>query len=328
MRKIIFNQCILLINKTSIMVGGQAVINGVMMRVPGFYSTAVRDSNSNIMIDRHTHKSLVEKYNIQNLPIARGFIHLIDSMKIGFKTLEWSAEIAEENTSPPNKIINFLMTLLSISFAIGLFMGIPYLVTEIGLTQYTSYGNNQLIFNCIAGLMRIIIFLLYLYCISKLKDINCLFQYHGAEHKVVYNFESGDKLSIENAQKFSTKHPRCGTSFVFILMLVTMCTYAITDSIIAHFQLIIFTIPTRIIIHLILLPIVTGLGYEVLKFLATKQNNLFFSGLSKPGLWLQNITTNEPSDDQVEVSIAALKSAFGDDLKQFEGQIFNADAIG
>jgi len=310
------------------MVGGQAVINGVMMRVPGFYSTAVRDSNSNIMIDRHTHKSLVEKYNIQNLPIARGFIHLIDSMKIGFKTLEWSAEIAEENTSPPNKIINFLMTLLSISFAIGLFMGIPYLVTEIGLTQYTSYGNNQLIFNCIAGLMRIIIFLLYLYFISKLKDINCLFQYHGAEHKVVYNFESGDKLSIKNAQKFSTKHPRCGTSFVFILMLVTMCTYAITDSIIAHFQLIIFTIPTRIIIHLILLPIVTGLGYEVLKFLATKQNNLFFSGLSKPGLWLQNITTNEPSDDQVEVSIAALKSAFGDDLKQFEGQIFNADAIG
>ena len=328
MRKIIFNQCILLINKTSIMVGGQAVINGVMMRVPGFYSTAVRDSNSNIMIDRHTHKSLVEKYNIQNLPIARGFIHLIDSMKIGFKTLEWSAEIAEENTSPPNKIINFLMTLLSISFAIGLFMGIPYLVTEIGLTQYTSYGNNQLIFNCIAGLMRIIIFLLYLYFISKLKDINCLFQYHGAEHKVVYNFESGDKLSIENAQKFSTKHPRCGTSFVFILMLVTMCTYAITDSIIAHFQLIIFTIPTRIIIHLILLPIVTGLGYEVLKFLATKQNNLFFSGLSKPGLWLQNITTNEPSDDQIEVSIAALKSAFGDDLKQFEGQTFNADAIG
>jgi len=310
------------------MVGGQAVINGVMMRVPGFYSTAVRDSNSNITIDRHTHKSLVEKYNIQNIPIARGFIHLIDSMKIGFKTLEWSAEIAEENTSPPNKIINFLMTLLSISFAIGLFMGIPYLVTEIGLTQYTSYGNNQLIFNCIAGLMRIIIFLLYLYFISKLKDINCLFQYHGAEHKVVYNFESGDKLSIENAQKFSTKHPRCGTSFVFILMLVTMCTYAITDSIIAHFQLIIFTIPTRIIIHLILLPIVTGLGYEVLKFLATKQNNLFFSGLSKPGLWLQNITTNEPSDDQIEVSIAALKSAFGDDLKQFEGQTFNADAIG
>ena len=328
MRKRIFNQCILLINKTSIMVGGQAVINGVMMRVPGFYSTAVRDSNSNIMIDRHTHKSLVEKYNIQNLPIARGFIHLIDSMKIGFKTLEWSAEIAEENTSPPNKIINFLMTLLSISFAIGLFMGVPYLVTEIGLTQYTAYGNNQLIFNCIAGLMRIIIFLLYLYCISKLKDINCLFQYHGAEHKVVYNFESGDKLSIENAQKFSTKHPRCGTSFVFILMLVTMCTYAITDSIIAHFQLIIFTIPTRIIIHLILLPVVTGLGYEVLKFLASKQNNLFFSGLSKPGLWLQNITTNEPSDDQVEVSIAALKSAFGDDLKQFEGQTFNADAIG
>ena len=163
MKKTLITQIILFISKTSIMVGGQAVINGVMMRVPGFYATAVRDSNAKIVIDRHMHKSLVEKYNINHIPILRGFLHLIDSMKIGFKTLEWSAEISEEKVSPPNKIINFFLTLLSLSFAIGLFMGIPYLVTEIGLARYTSYLNNQFIFNCVAGLMRIIVFLIYLY---------------------------------------------------------------------------------------------------------------------------------------------------------------------
>ena len=248
MKKTILNQIILLISKTSIMVGGQAVINGVMMRVPGFYATAVRDNNDKIVIDRHAHQSLVEKYNINKIPILRGFLHLIDSMKIGFQTLEWSAEVSEEESSHPNKIVNFFMTLLSLSFAIALFMGIPYLVTGIGLAKYTAYSNNQFLFNCIAGLIRILVFLIYLYLISQLKDIKCLFQYHGAEHKVVYNFESGKKLSVKNASQYSTKHPRCGTSFVFILMLVTIFTYAITDSIIAQFQLISFTIFIRILL--------------------------------------------------------------------------------
>ena len=328
MRKIILNQIILFISKASIMVGGQAVINGVMMRVPGFYATAVRDNNNAIIIDRHIHQSLVEKYNISQIPILRGFLHLIDSMKIGFQTLEWSAEVAEEESSPPNKVVNFFMTLLSLSFAIGLFMGIPYLITGIGLAKYTMYSNNQFLFNCVAGLIRILVFLIYLYLISKLKDIKCLFQYHGAEHKVVYNFESGQKLSVKNASQYSTKHPRCGTSFVFILMLVTILTYAITDSLIAQFQLITFTTFIRILFHLILLPFVAGLGYEVLKFLATKQSNPFFALLSKPGLWLQNITTNEPDNNQLEVSISALKSAFDTNIDQFEGQQFNADAIG
>jgi uncharacterized protein YqhQ len=326
MKKIFLNQFILFLSKTSIMVGGQAVINGVMMRVPGFYATAVRNADSEIIIARYKHQSLVENYNLTNIPIIRGFLHLVDSMKIGFKTLEWSAEIAEENTSP-NKIINFFMTLLSISFAIGLFMGIPYLITEFTLSV-NNFSNNQFLFNSFAGLLRMIMFLLYLYLISQLEDIMCLFQYHGAEHKVVYNFEAGTSLSIENAQKFSTKHPRCGTSFVFILMLVTIFTYAITDSVISALGLLEFTIPIRILFHLLLLPFVAGLGYEVLKFLARKQTNIFFAMLSKPGLWLQNITTKEPSDEQVEVSLAALKSAFDNQMSKFKGQQFNADAIG
>ena len=326
MKKIFLNQLILFISKTSIMVGGQAVINGVMMRVPGFYATAVRNPASDIIIDRHKHQSAVEAYNITHIPILRGFLHLVDSMRIGFKTLEWSSEIAEENTSS-NKIINFFMTVFSVLFAIGLFMGIPYLITEFTLSK-NNFFNNQFLFNGFAGFLRMIMFLLYLYLISQLEDIICLFQYHGAEHKVVYNFEAGTPLSINNAQKFSTKHPRCGTSFVFILMLVTIFTYAIADSIISFLGLLEFTIPIRILFHLLLLPFVAGIGYELLKFLARKQNNRFFAMLSRPGLWLQNITTKNPTDEQIAVSLAALKAAFNNDITKFEGQQFNADAIG
>ena len=327
MKKIILKQFILFLNKTSIMVGGQAVMNGVMMRVPGFYATAVRDPNSNIIVDRCEHKSFVELYHLNSIPIARGFLHLVDSMKIGFKTLEWSAEISEEDTSS-NAIINFLMTIFSICFAISIFMGIPYFITQFSINKYSALSNNEFFFNGFAGLLRIVVFLLYLYLISKLKEVQNLFQYHGAEHKVVYNFESGKSLSTNNAKRFSTKHPRCGTSFVFILMLVTIFTYAITDSFASYLQLISFNIFSRILFHLALLPIVAGIGYEVLKFLAKRQDNIVFSFLSKPGLLLQNITTSEPNYDQLEVSIAALKAAFGDDIKKFEGQQFNADAIG
>ncbi len=327
MKKIILKQFILFLNKTSIMVGGQAVMNGVMMRVPGFYATAVRDPNSNIIVDRCEHKSFVELYHLNSIPIVRGFLHLVDSMKIGFKTLEWSAEISEEDTSS-NAIINFLMTIFSICFAISIFMGIPYFITQFSINKYSALSNNEFFFNGFAGLLRIVVFLLYLYLISKLKEVQNLFQYHGAEHKVVYNFESGKSLSTNNAKRFSTKHPRCGTSFVFILMLVTIFTYAITDSFASYLQLISFNIFSRILFHLALLPIVAGIGYEVLKFLAKRQDNIVFSFLSKPGLLLQNITTSEPNYDQLEVSIAALKAAFGDDIKKFEGQQFNADAIG
>lgn len=223
------------------------------------------------------------------------------------------------------------MTLGSIGFTIMLFMGIPYLVTEYIQNSYlqNSAVNQELIFNSIAGLIRMTLFICYLYILSKLKDIKRLFQYHGAEHKVVYNFESGQPLSIKNAINFSTKHPRCGTSFVFILMLVTILTYAITDSCISILFNYNFSIITRILIHLFFLPLIAGLGYEILKFLSTKQHILFFSLLSKPGLWLQKITTSEPTSDQLEVSLAALKAAFGDDkIQDFQGQEFNADAIG
>ena len=329
MTNVFYKHFILLINKSSIMVGGQAVIEGVMMRVPGYYATAVRTPQNSIEVIRKPFTPTAEYYKLANIPILRGFLHLVDSMKIGYQTLDWSASIEDNSQNKePNKIVNFFITIFSILFTITLFMGIPYIVTDFGLNKFPSIKNNQLIFNCLAGLLRMTIFLLYLYLLSHLKDVKRLFQYHGAEHKVIYNFESGNKLSITQAQKFSTKHPRCGTSFIFILMMITIVTYSTTDSLVATLFSLDFTLVSRIVIHLLLLPIVAGIGYEVLKFLARNQKNTFFSVLSKPGLWLQSITTNEPTDSQIEISITALKTAFGDKIEHFEGQQFQADAIG
>ena len=325
--KLFIKQLILLVYKSSIMVGGQAVIEGVMMRVPGFYATAVRDKKGILHLHRESLTPLTEKYKLNNIPIIRGFFHLIDSMKIGFKELEWSSKIIDpqEETS---KLQDILISIFSVVFTIFLFMGIPYFLTELSLKSQTYLYRNEFNFNIIAGFLRIVVFLLYLIILSRLKEIKTLFEYHGAEHKAVYNFESGKQINIKNAQRFSTKHPRCGTSFVFILMIVTIFTYSIIDSLFVYMVPLNLNMPLRIILHLSCLPIVSGIGYEVLKFLAKKQNNIVFRFLSSPGLWLQHITTSEPTDQQVEVSIAALHTAFGDQINSYEGKEFQADAIG
>ena len=320
----------LLIMKTSILVGGQAVIEGVMMRVPGSYATALRLNNGKIISQRFEFKSIIEKKNLTNYLIIRGMIHLYESMKIGYQTLNWSATVFEEQENPQEKsqsvlsnIVEYIANLFSIVFAISLFILLPlyfsgFIVDDI---------NRPIMFNLISGSIRIIIFLLYLILISQLKDVKRLFQYHGAEHKTVYNFESGKELNYQEAQKFSTKHPRCGTSFLFIIMFVTIFSYAVIDSIVLLF-INNLTIAVRFISHLAFMPLVAGIGYEVLKFLASKQHIKFFNYLSMPGLWLQNITTKSPDDSQVEVAIFALKEAFGENLKEYLGKKYNADSIG
>ena len=325
--KLFIKQLLLLVYKSSIMVGGQAVIEGVMMRVPGFYATAVRDKKGTLHVHRESFHPLTEKYQLNNIPIIRGFFHLIDSMKIGFKELEWSSKIADPQETS-NKLQDIFMSIFSVLFTIFLFMGIPYFLTDLSLKSQTYFSKNEFNFNILAGLLRIAVFLLYLILLSRLKDIKTLFEYHGAEHKAVYNFESGKAINIKNAQKFSTKHPRCGTSFVFILMIVTIFTYSIIDSLFVYIVPINLNMPLRILLHLSCLPVVSGVGYEVLKFLAKRQNNNIFCFLSSPGLWLQHITTSPPTDKQVEVSIAALHTAFGDQINSYKGQKFKADAIG
>ena len=320
----ILRHLILFVSKSSILVGGQAVIEGVMMRVPGAYSTAVRDPEGKIHTNRHDFESITDRKPGLKKPIIRGAVSLFEAMKMGFQTLQWSADIAmPEESENINPIVDALMTLFSIGLAISLFFAAP-----IGLTTWLfDKDQDPFVFNIISGSLRIFFFLVYLILISMLSDVQRLFQYHGAEHKTVYNFESGKKLNIKNAQEFPTQHPRCGTSFMFIIMIVAIFSFSILDSILMLFVGEI-QVWMRLIMHIPFMPLVAGIGYEVLKITAKHRDNILFKILAEPGLWLQNITTKQPDDSQVEVAIAALESAFGKNLEKYLGKTFIAEAIG
>ena len=314
----------IILTKSSILVGGQAIIEGVMMRVPGAYAAAARNQNGEIVSKRTEFISNVEKYRILKLPILRGIIGLFEALKIGVATLNWSSDISMlEGEKKPGKIIDFLLTIFSFTLAISLFF-----IAPISLTSWLSHKEQDpIIFNILSGLIRITFFLIYLLLISMMKDVYRLFQYHGAEHKAVYTFEAGKSLIVENTYNFPTQHPRCGTSFLFLIMIVAIISFAILDSIlIAYIGQINLTI--RLVSHIPFIPIVAGLGYEVLKLTAKYNNFIIFKILSKPGLLLQNITTKKPDDEQVEVALEALKFAFNYDTSKYEGKEHVAEAIG
>ena len=308
--------------KPSILVGGQAVIEGVMMRVPGFYATAVRDPNGKIHIQKKEFTSITETSVFWKRPIFRGMASLYESMKMGMKTLNFSVDIAMPEEEPQSKTGEFFSTIFAIGLAITLFIIAPMWLT----TTLMDIEREALWFNLVSGAFRIIFFILYLLIISLLKDVKRLFQYHGAEHRVVYNFESGKDVNIENAQSFPTQHPRCGTSFLFIVLLSAIIVFALVDTIVISL-LGTISLPMRILFHLPLIPIVSGIGYELIK-LSSRKNSLIFKLLKKPGLWLQNITTKPPDDEMVEVSIRALKEAFGDQYEVMIGKEYTAEAIG
>ncbi len=311
--------------KPTILVGGQAVIEGVMMRVPGAYATAVRDPEGKVHVDRHDFISITERSNLWNKPIFRGMAGLFEAMKMGMATLNWSADIAmpEEKDKKPNPITEFLSTVFAIGLAITLFMIAPMWIT----TTLLDVEREAVAFNMVSGGFRITFFILYLLLISLMKDVKRLFQYHGAEHRVVYNFESGKDVDVSNAQSFPTQHPRCGTSFMFIVLLSAIIVFSVIDTIImsitGHISL-----PMRLMVHLPMIPLVAGVSYEVIKITARKGDNLIFRMLRAPGLWLQNITTKQPEDDMIEVAITALKEAFGDDYDEMTGKEYVAEAIG
>jgi len=327
MKPFFTNQILILLSKSSILVGGQAVIEGVMMRVPGYISTAVRDPHGDIITKRQAFNTLVKKYKYLDLPIVRGAISLFEAMKIGFRTLQWSADISfpeeKQKQSKFTPILEWIMTIFSIVFALSLFILLP-----LGLTSWISNSDQHpMLYNIIAGAIRITIFLTYLILISKTKDAKRLFEYHGAEHKTVYTFEHGDDLTVENSRKYPTQHPRCGTSFMFIIMFVAILTFMIIDTLfIQLFGEI--TLLNRLCMHILFIPLVSGIGYEILKFSSKHQNNIILKYLIKPGLWLQNITTSPPDDTQLEVALKALTSAFGDTLDEYRGKEHVADAIG
>ena len=316
---------LILTMKPNILVGGQAVIEGVMMRVPGAYSTAVRDPDGNIKIKRNKFTSITEKSSFWSKPIFRGMASLYEAMKMGMSTLQWSADITypEDNQdSMWSKSLDFITTLFSISLAILMFMVLPMWLT----TTLLTIEKEALWFNLSSGVFRIIFFIVYLFLISKIPDVSRLFQYHGAEHKVVYNFESGKNLSIKNAQSFPTQHPRCGTSFMFIVLISAIFVFALVDTIVMYFFGTI-SLSIRLLFHLPLIPLVSGVGYELIK-ITSKSDLLVFRVLKAPGIFLQNITTKQPDDKMIEVSITALKDAFGDEYDRFIGKKYKAEAIG
>ena len=310
--------------KPTILVGGQAVIEGVMMRVPGSYATAVRDPKGKIHVDKHDFISVAERSKLWAKPVFRGMAGLFEAMKMGMQTLQWSADIAmpEEKNKEPNKFVEFLSSLFAIGLAITLFMIAPMWIT----TKLFDIEREAVAFNLASGGFRITFFVIYIFLISLMKDVSRLFQYHGAEHRVVYNFESGKKVEIKNAQNFPTQHPRCGTSFMFIVLLSAIIIFSVVDSLLIY-MLGHISLPIRLVVHLPMIPLVAGLSYEIIKITARKES-LIFRVLRAPGLWLQNITTQKPDNDMVEVAIIALKEAFGDKYDEMVGKEYVAEAIG
>lgn len=313
---------ILLSAQSRIMVGGQAVIEGVMMRVPGAYAVAVRDPEGQIQTKRHSFTSATEKSRWLKLPLVRGAVHLYEALKIGLATLNWSAEVAYPDEAGKSSASGILGTILALVLAVGLFFVAPLWIT----TRLLHVERQALGFNLVAGSLRIAFFLLYLGLISLMKDIRRVFEYHGAEHKTVYAFEAGKALTVENTRGFPTQHPRCGTSFIFIVLIVAILTFALVDVIVLAL-LGKISLGLRLLVHLPLIPVVAGAGYEALKLTAKYRHVALFRWLSLPGIWLQYISTKMPDDEQVAVAIESLKVAFGERLSEMEGRQYEAEAI-
>jgi uncharacterized protein YqhQ len=293
-----------------------------MMRGPGAYATAVRDPEGKIQIQKKDFQSITERSKLWNKPVFRGMASLFEAMKMGMTTLQYSADIALPEENEQSRVADFLSTLFAIVLAILLFMVLPMWIT----TRLMNVEKEALWFNLASGSFRILFFVIYLLLISLMKDVRRLFQYHGAEHRVVYNFESGKDVNINNAQSFPTQHPRCGTSFLFIVLLSAILVFALVDTLVIYF-LGTISLPIRLLFHLPMVPFVAGVGYEGIK-LSARSDSIFLNILKKPGLWLQNITTQQPEDDMVEVSITALKEAFGDQYNTMIGKEYTAEAIG
>ena len=294
-------------------VGGQAVIEGVMMRGNKGLATAVRTPKGKIEIDMKNAKPLTKKYKILGLPLVRGFFSLIDSMKIGMDCLNYSASFFEddEDEEPSkfekwlddklgDKANDFIMgvtMIISFVFAIGLFMLLPTGIAS--LFKFTGVSNIGLHF--IEACIRIILLLGYMFLISKMKDIYRVFQYHGAEHKTIFCYEAMEELTVENVKKQPRLHPRCGTNFMFLIMIVSILIFSLTGW---------GSLLERLLLRIILIPVVTGVSYELIRFLG-RNNGKLAKIIAYPGLKLQLLTTKEPDDSQIEVAIAALKAAEG-----------------
>jgi uncharacterized protein YqhQ len=299
-----------------LLVGGQALIEGVMMRSPGAFGVAVRRPDGSLAFQRGKVASLAKRYPFLKLPVLRGVAVLFQSLALGIRSLNFSAEQAmaeepaAEATEPkPEAKSSNLAIAGSMAFGLGagvlIFLLLPLWLTHLAQTHVFGGDLSSLSFNLVDGALRAVFFLVYIFAISRMKDIHRVFQYHGAEHKVVFNYEKKLPLTVENARAQSRLHPRCGTSFLLFVLLVSILVFALIPK----------TAPFVVKFggRLLLVPVIAGLSYEVLRFTAKHRAAPLFSLLVAPGLALQRITTQEPTDDMLEVAIAALEEALRED---------------
>lgn len=276
--------------------GGQAVIEGVMMRGRHKIAIAVRKPDNEIIIEERSVSSITQKLPFLKWPFVRGTVALIESLIIGIQALAFSANQAAEGEG--EELSNWEM---AVTIGIALVLGILLFVVAPTTIARLLYGFSTVFVNICEGLFRIAIFLIYVVAISRMKDIQRVFQYHGAEHKVINNFESGEELTVENARKYSRLHPRCGTSFLLIVMVIMILVFGFLGK---------PGLIVRIVSRVVLLPVIAGISYEVLKLSAKYCNTLPMRIIIAPGMWLQKLTTREADDSQLEVAIQALCAVF------------------
>ncbi len=298
--------------KIDFAVGGQAVIEGVMMRSPNSVTIAVRKANKEIKIDKRHYQSIIQKYKFLNIPIVRGVINLFEMMTIGTKAINFSAnesleeeeqiKDAEKKSSP---IIDGLMFAISMVLALALslflFKFVPLWITTFIDGKAPYVHDNFIVFNLIDGIIKMSIFLSYILILSLIPSFRRIFEYHGAEHKSIFNYESKKELSVENAKVQSRFHPRCGTSFILIVFVISIIVYTFVPKQ-DNFWM-------NLLLRLAFLPLIAGIAYEYLKASAKYSKNFFVSLLVAPGLWFQKITTKEPDNAQLEIGLASLGAA-------------------
>ena len=295
-------------------IGGQAVLEGIMMKNGPKYAVAVRKPDGEIEVKVDEYKSVIKWEKLTKIPFIRGAFNFVDSLVLGMKTLTYSASLWEEETEElitieeaekqkkKEDLIMGITMVVSVVLAMGLFMVLPYFISDL----FAGIIKSRFLRTVLESIVRISLFILYILGVSRIKDIQRTFMYHGAEHKCINCIENGMELNLENVKKSSKQHKRCGTSFLFFVMVVSVivCFFITVDSKIL-----------RIVLRLALLPVIAGISYEIIKF-AGRYDNWLTAAISAPGKWLQYITTNEPDDSQIEVAIAALKAVIPEDKNE------------
>lgn len=294
-------------------IGGQALIEGVMMRGPKVVSMAVRKPDNDIELKINKLNTLAMRYKFFGLPFIRGVVGLVEALVIGTKALMYSAEFFEDEVTDKNKpswtekvfkdkapdVEMFFTMLISIGLAVGIFMVLPSIITNF----IKNSTDNSIVLNLIEGVIRIIIFLIYIVWVSKIDDIRRVFEYHGAEHKTIHCYENGEELIVENVKKYPILHPRCGTSFLFMVMIISILVLSF------------FGWPNpiqRILIRIIMFPVIAGISYEINRAIGRSNSKLCYI-LSYPGLMIQKFATvKEPDESQIEVAIKALRAVIPD----------------